>query len=209
MVRESFDDPIGSGRGFPLPHIGVTIRDESGRALEAGQEGHICLSAATEGPFANEWTPMIEYLDDPTSTDLAVVGGELRTGDLGRLDDDGALSVTGRISDLIIRGGANISPAAIAETARSLDDANDAVVLGVSDDRLGERVVVFVESTTLPPEVANTALTNAGHTFDEVVIVETFARNAMGKVEREVLRSSYRSEHARTCLLYTSDAADE
>lgn len=198
VVRESFDDPIGSGRGFALPHIRVVIRGESGEALGAGEEGHICLSAAPEGPFANEWTPMLGYLDDPAATRLAVVDGELRTGDLGRLDDDGALSVTGRVSDLIIRGGANISPAAIVETARALDDVNDVVVLGVGDDRLGERVVVFVESVTLQTDKVDGALSAAGHTFDEIVIVETLPRNAMGKVEREVLRSSYRAGHART-----------
>ncbi len=148
VVRESTNDPIGSRRGFPLPHVEVTIRDSAGAVVPVGQEGEICLSPSTTGPWANTWTGTAGYLGDPARTEALFAGGVMHTGDLGIVDADGAVSVTGRLTPLIIRGGMNIDPLAVASVLRNDASVADAAVCGYPDDRLGEKVGAVVVAAT-------------------------------------------------------------
>ncbi len=84
------------------------------------------------------------YEDDPERTSAAMQDGWFRTSDVGRLDDDGRLWVTGRLDDVIITGGVKVSGAAVAERVKTHPLIEDAVVLGVLDEEWGERVVAFV-----------------------------------------------------------------
>ena len=142
VVRESQDDPIGSGRGFPLPHVSVSIDD-----------GEIVVAPTPTGAWAGVWTPMLGYWGDPEATANAVSGGALRTGDRGELDADGGVRVAGRVGDVINRGGELISPAAVRAALVDRPEIVEAAVAGYPDDRLGEAigaVIVLASGATLP-----------------------------------------------------------
>ncbi len=141
VVRESLADPIGSGRGFPLPHVEVVIVGLDGQEQPPGTEGEVCLRAARSGPWAGTWTGTLGYFDDPERTAaLFTADGLLHTGDKGRLDDDGAVRITGRLSKLIIRGGKNVDPTAIEAVLAAQPGIAIATVIGLPDERLGQRI---------------------------------------------------------------------
>jgi long-chain acyl-CoA synthetase len=192
IVRESLTEPIGSRRGFPLPHVSVSVIDENGLVVPTGSDGEICLSAATSGPWANTWTPTLGYLGEPDRTDALFEGGVLHTGDRGRLDKDGALSVTGRLSNLIIRGGMNIDPTAVEDVLVADTNIDEAVVVGVPDDRLGERIgAIVVPARDATPDLARLrdAVRKAvsSHAVPDVIIIsDGLSRGPMGKLARNL-----------------------
>src|SRR5690606_15529632 len=95
---------------FPYSHVRILNRDGDGGFIEAGidEVGEICVGSP--GVFEGS-----TYTEDDKNRDLFAEGRFLRTGDLGRIDEDGYLFITGRAKDLIIRGGHNIDPAVIEE----------------------------------------------------------------------------------------------
>ena len=176
VVRESMDDPIGSGRGFPLPHIEAKIVD-----------GEICLRSATSGPWAQCWTPTLGYIGEPERTDALFSDGLLRTGDTGRIDSDGGLSVTGRLSNMIIRGGANIDPLAIQAAVDALAWVEESLCTGIDDDRLGQKVSVRIVAGAAAPaseELLDALRESIDHPVDDATIVQELPRNHMGKLLR-------------------------
>lgn len=126
--------------GLPYPTSEVTIADESGRPVSVGEQGEvICRTPAR----------MIGYLGDPESTRLATTpNGAMRTGDLGRLEEDGFLRLTGRMKDLIITGGFNVAPAEIEAVACRHPSVTSAVVVAIPDSHWGETPVVV--AVTVP-----------------------------------------------------------
>jgi fatty-acyl-CoA synthase/long-chain acyl-CoA synthetase len=123
--------------GRPLPHVECKIVDPtSGDTMSIGEPGEIC---------ARGYQQFLEYLHDPDATARAVdAEGFVHTGDLGTLDDRGYLTVTGRLKELIIRGGENISPAEIETALVGHDAILDVAVVGVPDDRWGEVVAAVI-----------------------------------------------------------------
>ncbi|MGK2853618.1 MAG: class I adenylate-forming enzyme family protein, partial [Microbacteriaceae bacterium] len=119
--------------GRLLPHVECKIVDPaSGETVTIGQPGEIC---------ARGYQQLLEYLHDPEATARAVDSeGFLHTGDLGTLDERGYLTITGRLKDLIIRGGENISPTEIETVLVGHEAVLDAAVVGLPDDRWGEIV---------------------------------------------------------------------
>lgn len=112
------------------------IVDKNGDELPAGQEGEICVS----GPAI-----MCGYYGDEEATRRAIdEKGRLHTGDLGYLDDEGYLYISGRIKDIIIRNGLNLSPAKIEAAIRCLPEIEDAAVVGVRHEMLGEAPCALV-----------------------------------------------------------------
>ena len=108
-----------------------------------GTEGEI----AVRGPNV-----MLEYLSNPEATAATFVGDWLRTGDLGRMDDDGYVFVTGRLKELIIKGGENIAPREIDEVLYSHNDIIEAAAFARPCTQYGERVeaaVAVCEGSTL------------------------------------------------------------
>ena len=90
-------------------------------------------------------TVMAGYLDDPEATALALSpDGWLRTGDLGVVDDRGCLRIIGRVKDMFIVGGFNAYPAEIENALLRHPDVQQAAVIGIPDDRLGEVGMAFV-----------------------------------------------------------------
>ena len=204
VVRESLDDPIGSGRGFALPHVDVSIRDEVGEVVPVGQAGEICLRPARDGPWAGCWTPALGYLFDPDRTAALFVDGVLHTGDRGMLDEDGALSVLGRLDAMIIRGGMNIDPEGVRQVLLSDPTVADAAVFGIADARLGQRIgamVVPVAGATIDQgELRQGVRDQLSPQCAPDVIVESseLPRNAMGKftLPPELLRSLRTTDRA-------------
>jgi fatty-acyl-CoA synthase len=123
--------------GRALPHIEVRITDpETGQPLEPGQQGEICCKG---------YNIMKGYYNNPEATKKAIDDqGWLHTGDLGVLDDQGNLSITGRHKDMIIRGGENIYPREIEEFLIRMDGIRDIQVAAVPSEKYGEEVGAFI-----------------------------------------------------------------
>ncbi|MER7187840.1 AMP-binding protein, partial [Streptomyces hyaluromycini] len=122
--------------GLPVPGLNVRLVDpETGQDVPAGAEGEVWVS----GPNV-----MAGYHNRPEETERALRGGWYRTGDLARRDEAGYFAVSGRIKDLIIRGGENIHPGEIEEVLRSVPGVADVAVAGRPHDVLGEVPVAFL-----------------------------------------------------------------
>lgn len=111
------------------------------------------------------------------------------TGDIGDYKD-GRLTITGRIKDLIIRGGYNVSPARIEETVRKLPSVSDAVAIGQADEFWGEKIIVFAEGGDATSITAHCReCLPKSHWPDAIEIVDKLPRNEMGKVRKAALKS--------------------
>jgi fatty-acyl-CoA synthase len=123
--------------GRALPHIEVKITDpETGKTLEPGRQGEICCRG---------YSIMKGYYNNPEATKKAIdEDGWLHTGDLGVMDEQGNLSITGRHKDMIIRGGENIYPREIEEFLIRMDGIKDVQVAAVPSERYGEEVGAFI-----------------------------------------------------------------
>ena len=121
-----------------LPVIGLSVRlvdPADGSDVPIGKEGELIC----RGPNL-----MIGYHNKPNETAKAVVNGWYHTGDLAKSDKNGFLTITGRLKELIIRGGQNIAPAEVEETIFKYDGVLDCAVVGVPDENYGEVPVAFV-----------------------------------------------------------------
>ena len=130
--------------GRPLPQVEVKIADPvTGEVMPVGQVGEIC---------ARGYQTMLGYFGMPEETAAALDGdGWLRTGDLAAMDGRGYLTIAGRLKDMIIRGGENIYPREIEDVLFAHPDVSQAAVLGLADDRWGERVAAVIR----PADPAN------------------------------------------------------
>lgn len=174
--------------GRPLPHIVERIIDiNSGADVSPGQEGEIWIA----GPNV-----MAGYFKLPAETAAALTpDGFLRTGDIGRLDEDGHLFITGRLKEMLIVGGENVFPREIEEVLNRHPSVKDSGVVGMSDPVRGELPVAFVElkegeafdpSTLLAWCRANLA----GYKVPrEIRRVDALPRNPTGKIMRRALKT--------------------
>lgn len=174
--------------GSAQPGHEVAVVDEHGSEVPRGAEGDI----AYRGP-----SHMIGYLGDPAETAaLFTPDGLSRSGDLGVMDADGYVRVTGRTKDIIIRGGMNISARELEDHLVAHPALSDSAVVGYPDDRLGERVAVFVVTRQGHPEPTvedlRTYLTGHGvaiqKTPEKVISLGNLPMTATGKVQKHVLR---------------------
>jgi long-chain acyl-CoA synthetase len=185
--------------GHPLPQYELEILDAEGSSLGAGEVGEICIRGTRSGPFAGMYTPMLGYWNKPDATREVLRDGRYHSGDLGMLDEQGQLFVMGRKKELIIRGGANIYPAEVERVLCEQPGVVAAAVLGIPDERLGERVIAYLElapgqhldvsamRARLESQLARYKLP------EELHQVSSMPRNAMGKIVKpELLRSQLR-----------------
>jgi acyl-CoA synthetase (AMP-forming)/AMP-acid ligase II len=171
--------------GRPLPHLAVRISDDAGVTVPPGETGEVRV-----GPADDRYRLMLGYWERPEATAEAIVDGELRTGDLGFVDADGYLHIRDRRSLLIIRGGANVYPAEVERVLLEAPGVAACAVVGVADDRLGERVVALAEGEALDVEALRSHCLAALAPYkvpERFVVVPALPRNAMGKIVRKDL----------------------
>jgi acyl-CoA synthetase (AMP-forming)/AMP-acid ligase II len=179
--------------GLPLPQVRVTVRSSTGEELGTGEEGEIWVGPSQEGAMAQTYSPYLGYWKQPNLTKRSLRGGEFRTGDLGVLDETGRLYIRGRQSDLIIRGGANIHAGEVERVIAGITGVQGCAVLGLPDERLGERVVAVVEPKPgvqlNPDKVKQSCVGNLAKykVPEEIRIVEALPRNAMQKIVKRSL----------------------
>jgi len=179
--------------GNALPQYALEIQDEDGAVLPAGEVGEVVVRATDSGPFANAWTPMLGYWNRPEETAKVLRDGAYHTSDLGRLDEDGQLFIMGRAKEMILRGGANVYPAEVERVLHAFDGVSAAAVVGVEDERLGERVAAFVQldgDAELDEDAlrAHCEAQLARYKVPEhFTAVDAMPRNAMGKIVKSQL----------------------
>jgi acyl-CoA synthetase (AMP-forming)/AMP-acid ligase II len=172
--------------GTPLAGQTVFLQAADGRRIsEPGQEGEICIA----GPAL-----MSGYLHDGGDGQPQAPGPVLHSGDLGRFDADGYLSITGRLKELIIRGGENLSPRSIEEVLASLPGVQACCVLGRPDADLGEVPVAFIVrragvAAVAPQELAAAVAARLSriHQPADYCFVDALPENSVGKVDRKQL----------------------
>ncbi|WP_328815703.1 class I adenylate-forming enzyme family protein [Nonomuraea cypriaca] len=196
--------------GLPLAGYAITIRDGAGEPVETGDVGEICVSGdSLMLGYRGEHEP------DPEGTTL--VGGpanglvdgpadgldgdtgsgdkELRTGDIGCVDDDGYLYVVDRKKDLIIRGGFNVFPRNVEDALNQHPDVVMSGVVGRPDPRVGEEVVAFVQlrpdATATAEELIEWARDRVGRVKypREVRFVDSVPVTSVHKLDRKALRA--------------------
>ncbi len=130
--------------GQPSAHTEISIRDaHSNSVVPIGEQGEICARA---------YSVMHGYNDNPKATAEAIDSeGWLHTGDLGRMDSRGYVKITGRVKEMIIRGGENLFPAEIENAMLEHEDIDEVAVVGVPDEKWGEQVACFIRSSSGQP----------------------------------------------------------
>jgi 2-furoate---CoA ligase len=173
--------------------------------LPSGATGEIVASMRSPEAFSRYWKR-------PDADAKAIQGRWYRTGDLGKLDEDGELYVVGRVDDMIISGGENIFPEEVEDAlARSKLVAGCAVV-GMPDERLGAKVVAFVEPAVAelaPDELDNVCLRSGLARFKrprEYVFVRAIPRSASGKLLRRKLRAGEYEAYAGNKITVKEDS---
>jgi len=182
----------GGTVGFPLPGVQLRVQDDAGTSLPAGQVGGIQV----KGPnvFAGYWR-MPEKTREEFTAD-----GFFKTGDVGRIDSDGYVTIVGRSKDLIISGGYNVYPAEIEGYINTLPGVAESAVVGVPDVDFGEvgvAVVIAKPGAQVDAAKILAALKTMLANFKvpkRCYVVQELPRNAMGKVQKNLLRSHYGSE---------------
>ncbi|WP_330229387.1 AMP-binding protein [Nocardia sp. NBC_00508] len=170
------------------PHLEVKIIDPAtGLTVPRGEPGELC----TRG-----YSVMLGYWDDPDKTAEAIDAARwMHTGDIGVMDDDGYLAITGRIKDMVIRGGENIYPREIEEFLYTHPDILDAQVIGVPDPKYGEELMAWVRmregATPLDAAAVREFCTGKLAHFKiprYVHVVEEFPMTVTGKIRKAEMR---------------------
>jgi long-chain acyl-CoA synthetase len=171
--------------GPPVPGTEIRLLDDGGAEVGRDEAGEICVRSAHV---------MVGYWNEPQLSERALLGGWLRTGDIGRLDEAGYLSIVDRKKDLILRGGFNVFPSDVEEVLISHPDVTAACVLGRPDPLHGEEVVGFVTlkdgSTTGPDELIACSRTRlAAYKYPrEIHVLDALPLTLVGKADRRALR---------------------
>ncbi len=166
-------------------HCRLRIADVAGNEVPTGTAGEVWVRGVNV---------MNGYWDDPEATARALAGGWFHSGDLGHLDAEGFLTIDGRLKDMIISGGENVSPAEVEGVLLDCPDIAEAAVIGRSDSRWGEVVVAVVAprpGVTLERERVLALFEGRLARFKipkDVVLVDALPRTALGKVSKEDVR---------------------
>jgi acyl-CoA synthetase (AMP-forming)/AMP-acid ligase II len=175
--------------GEAMSHVEISIRDDRGLAVPPGSPGELYL----RGPNTR-----VGFFDDPERTAATFdAEGWVRSGDLCTLGDDGYLTVVGRKKEIIIRGGLNIAPREIEDLLVGFEEVERAAVIGLPDDRLGERMcacVVLRAGASLDLATTVERLRAAGlATYklpERLEVLDALPSTASGKIQKhEIVRA--------------------
>jgi long-chain acyl-CoA synthetase len=136
VTYNHYDHHVIGSIGTPVPKVEVQIRDEEGQPVEQGKEGEICI----RGPNI-----MKGYLDNPEATKAAFwEDGWFRSGDIGRIDENGYVYIVDRIKEMVITGGENVYPREVEEVLYTRPEIQECAVIGLPDKEWGERVAAYI-----------------------------------------------------------------
>jgi acyl-CoA synthetase (AMP-forming)/AMP-acid ligase II len=178
--------------GLPFPGQRIAIADANGRHLPAGETGEVLV----QGPNV-----MRGYLGKAEETAKTIVDGWLHTGDLGRFDADGYLSIVGRLKEMIIRGGENIYPKEIEDALNAYPAVLESAVIGAPHETLGEIVIAYVacrngQHAGLQELDAHCAERLTRYKRPAAIhVVDSLPKNAMGKIDKPKLRTWLKAQH--------------
>ena len=187
---EDGSDSLAGTEGRPSPGVDLIVVDADGRLVGAGQDGEL----RAKGPHM-----MLGYVDPALEAEAFDAEGYFRTGDLGHLDERGHVVITGRLKDMIVRKGENVSAQEIENLLYEHPAVGDVAVIGVSDPERGEMVCAVVQAAG---GVAPTLGELVDHLRrrelmpqklpERLELVDEMPRNASGKVRKDVLRERFR-----------------
>lgn len=190
-----FEDPPAKRHatdGRPRVGVEIRLRDEDGDEVPVGVPGEIW----SRGPDL-----ALGYTDPELTARAFTADGWYRTGDMGVLDDEGFLTITDRLNDMIIRGGENISAAEVEEAIATMPGVLEVAVVAAPDARLGEHACAIVRTA---PDAEVDLATVTGHLErvgiarqkwpEELRVVADFPRTASGKIRKVDLRQQLREE---------------
>lgn len=183
-------NPLHGGRkpgsvGLPIPGVELSIRDEAGGELSAGQTGEICIRGGNV---------MQGYWNQPEETAKTIRDGWLYTGDIGNRDEDGFYYITDRKKDMVIVNGINVYPRQIEEVMHEFPGVHEAAVVGVPDKRRGEQPLAFYtinEGATVDVKELAGFLRQRLADYKvprDFKLLPALPRNATGKVLKNKLR---------------------
>lgn len=184
------DEVLATTEGRATGGVDLRVVDSEGRVLGPGEEGEL----RARGPQV-----MVGYVDAALDADAFDAEGYLRTGDLGRLDEDGNVTITGRLKDIIIRKGENISVTVIEEAVSHHPGVADVAVIGIAHPELGETACAVIVPSEGHPAPTLARLTGflsergvpARWWPERVAVLDTLPRNPTGKVLKAELRRRY------------------
>jgi acyl-CoA synthetase (AMP-forming)/AMP-acid ligase II len=193
LAMASVNDPdqkLADTEGTASPGVEIKVVTLDGKLAGPGEEGEI----RAKGP-----NTMLGYVDSSLDADAFDEEGFFRSGDLGNLDADGFIAITGRLKDVIIRKGENISAKEVEDLLFTSPQVADAAVIGLPDPRSGERAcaIVVPADPENPPTLKDLFdfLKGAGLMVqkipEQLVILDTLPRNPTGKVLKHELRKQY------------------
>jgi acyl-CoA synthetase (AMP-forming)/AMP-acid ligase II len=175
----------------PGTKVGISIRDEHGNVLAAGERGEVCIS----GPNV-----VSGYENNPEANATAFFGEWFRTGDQGTLDEHGYLSLTGRLKEMINRGGEKISPREIDEVLLAHPAIAEAVAFGTAHQTWGEEVAaaVVLRDGAAAKEAEILAFCRERLADfkrpKQIFITEAIPRTATGKIQRRVVAQAFSAQ---------------
>jgi long-chain acyl-CoA synthetase len=182
--RELRDRSVGQS----IENQEICVMDERDRALGPGEVGEVC----TRGPHV-----MVGYYRRPDETAAVVRDGWLHTGDLGYLDPDGYLYLTGRLKDMIIRGGVNVYPVDVERVLRAHPAVVEAAVIGVPDEVYGEEIAAVVVKKPGSPVTAETLIQYCMDNLapfqvpKRVIFTQILPKSSMGKIKKKDLKDQF------------------
>jgi acyl-CoA synthetase (AMP-forming)/AMP-acid ligase II len=183
------DEKLSDTEGRPLPEVAIRVIGADGSMLAAGEPGELRVQAPQQ---------MLGYVDRALDAGAFDEEGYLRTGDIGTVDTDGFVRITGRLKDIVIRNGENVATAEVEDLLRAHPEVVDVAVLGLPDQRTGERVCAVLElnpgTQAMTVELVGAYLKEAGLRRiawpEQVELVVSLPRSVAGKVDKRALRTA-------------------
>lgn len=184
------DKPRAAGTvGFPLDGVTLRIADDNDQPVADGETGGVQIQS--EGLFTGYWNKPEKTIEDMTAD------GFFRTGDIGRLETDGQLTLAGRAKDMFISGGFNVYPKEIEQVIDVSEGVEESAVVGLPHPDFGEAglaLVVANPKDAIDTKALRADLKNrlANYKVPKLIVtIDALPRNAMGKVQKTLLRDEY------------------